>query len=160
MASATLTFPAIPGYIPEAAADLSDAATRRRLTPAAVKGFLGIIDKWNLRDPDARQLLGGMSTGSFYALKQEVLKKNPPAKKADPKGRVLDQDTLTRISLLIGIFKALNILYSPKLADAWMTLPNTNPMFQGLTPLAYIVQRGQPGMVHVRQLLDARRGGQ
>jgi hypothetical protein len=148
MASATLTMPAIPGYIPEAAADLSDAAIRRRLSPAAVKGFLGIIDKWGLRDPDARQLLGGMSTGSFYTLKK------------DPKSRVLDQDTLTRVSLLIGIFKALNILYSPKLADAWMTLPNSNPMFRGLTPLAYIVQRGQPGMVHVRQLLDARRGGQ
>ncbi len=148
MASATLTYPVIPGYIPEAAADFSDAATRRRLSPAAVKGFLGIIDKWNLREPEARQLLGGMSTGSFYALKK------------DPKGRILDQDTLTRISLLIGIFKALNILYSPKLADAWMTLPNSNPMFHSLTPLAYIVQRGQPGMVHVRQLLDARRGGQ
>ncbi|MGC1363675.1 MAG: MbcA/ParS/Xre antitoxin family protein [Silvibacterium sp.] len=148
MASATLALPIIPGYIPEAAADLSDPATRRRLSLAAVRGFLGIMEKWNLRDPDARQLLGGMSTGSFYALKKE------------PKGRALDQDTLTRISLLVGIFKALNILYSPKLADAWMTLPNTNPMFRGLSPLAYIVQRGQPGMVHVRQLLDARRGGQ
>lgn len=148
MVSAALPLPAIPGYIPEAAADLSDSATRRRLSPAAVKGFLGTMEKWGLRDPDARQLLGGMSTGSFYALKKE------------PKTRTLDQDTLTRISLLLGIFKALNILYSPKLADAWMTLPNTNPMFRGLTPLAYIVQRGQPGMVHVRQLLDARRGGQ
>ena len=147
MVSATLAVPVIPGYIPEAAADLSDAATRKRLSSAAVKGFLAIIDKWKLRDADARQLLGGMSTGSFYALKKE------------PKGRALDQDTLTRISLLLGIFKALNILYSPKLADAWMTLPNANPMFRGLTPLAYIVQRGQPGMLHVRQLLDARRGG-
>jgi hypothetical protein len=157
MASATLTLPVIPGYIPEAAADLSDAATRRRLSPAAVKGFLGIMEKWNLRDPDARQLLGGMSTGSFYALKKESQSR---VVKNDPKNRALDQDTLTRISLLVGIFKALNILYSAKLADAWMTLPNTNPMFRGLTPLAYIVQRGQPGMVHVRQLLDARRGGQ
>jgi hypothetical protein len=127
---------------------LSDPGTRRRLSPAAVKGFLAIAEKWDLRDPDARQLLGGMSTGSFYALKK------------DPTGRTLDQDRLTRISLLIGIFKALNILYSPKLADAWMTLPNSNPIFRGLTPLAYIIQLGQPGMISVRQLLDARRGGQ
>jgi hypothetical protein len=148
MASATIALPVIPGYIPEAATDLSSLETRRRLSPAAIKGFLAIMEKWSLRDPDARQLLGGMSTGSFYGLKK------------DAKGRVLDQDALTRISLLIGIFKALNILYSEKLADAWMTLPNANPMFRGLTPLAYMVQRGQPGMVHVRQLLDARRGGQ
>lgn len=157
MASASLNLPTIPGYIPEAAVDLSDPATRRKLSAAAVKGFLGLMEKWKVRDPDARQLLGGMSTGSFYALKKES--ESRVARK-DAKGRALDQDTLTRISLLIGIFKALNILYSPKLADAWMMLPNANPMFRGLTPLAYIVQRGQPGMVHVRQLLDARRGGQ
>lgn len=157
MASAALTVPVIPGYIPEAAADLSDPATRQRLSPAAVKGFLSIMEKWKVRDPNARQLLGGMSTGSFYALKKESQSRGA---KKDGKHRALDQDTLTRISLLLGIFKALNILYSPKLADAWMTLPNANPMFRGLTPLAYLMQRGQPGMVHVRQLLDARRGGQ
>lgn len=157
MASASVALPVIPGYIPEAAVDLFDPVTRRRLSPAAVKGFLGIMEKWELRDPDARALLGGMSTGSFYGLKKES---QSSAGKKDVKGRVLDQDTLTRISLLLGIFKALNILYSPKLADAWMTLPNENPMFRGQTPLAYMMQRGQPGMVHVRQLLDARRGGQ
>ena len=146
--AASLVLPNVPGYRSESSADLSDPATRRRLSPSAVKGFLAIMGKWDLRDPDARQLLGGMSTGSFYALKKA------------PKGRSLDQDTLTRISLIIGIFKALNILYSPRLADAWMTRPNSNPIFRGLTPAAYIIQRGQPGMISVRQLLDARRGGQ
>lgn len=175
MASATFASPVIPGYIPESAADLSDPATRRRLSSAAVKGFLSVMEKWKVRDPDARQLLGGISTGSFYSLKNEGKSRLPknvsgnesPKKESASRShkqvervRVLDQDTLTRISLLIGIFKALNILYSPKLADAWMTLPNTNPMFRRQTPLAYITQRGQPGMVHVRQLLDARRGGQ
>jgi hypothetical protein len=146
--AASLAFPNVPGYRTEVAVDLSNVMTRRRLTPAAVKGFLSMMENWGLRDQEARQLLGGISTGSYYAWKK------------DPRGRTLDQDTLTRISLLLGIFKALNILYSRKLADVWMTLPNTNPMFRGMTPLAYIVQRGQPGMLHVRQLLDARRGGQ
>ncbi len=146
--AASLALPNVPGYRSESSADLSDPATRRRLSPAAVKGFLAVMEKWKLRDPEARQLLGGMSTGSFYALKKE------------PAGRALDQDALTRISLLVGIFKALNILYNPKLADAWVTLPNTNPIFRGLTPAAYMIQRGQPGMVSVRQMLDARRGGQ
>ena len=146
--AASLVLPNVPGYRSESSADLSDSVTRRRLSGAAVKGFLAIMEKWKLRDPEARQLLGGMSTGSFYALKKE------------PAGRTLDQDMLTRISLLVGIFKALNILYSPKLADAWVTLPNTNPVFRGMTPVSYLIQRGQPGMVSVRQLLDARRGGQ
>jgi len=66
----------------------------RRLSPAAVKGFLGIMEKWHVRDPDERQLLGGMSTGSFYAFKKEGGSR--PLKKVE-KGRVLDQDTLARI---------------------------------------------------------------
>lgn len=61
---------------------------------------------------------------------------------------------------MVGIFKALHTLYSIKLADAWITLPNTNPMFHGATPLAYMLRLGVPGMMHVRELLDARSAGQ
>lgn len=146
--AAALVLPHIVGYALDASPDLSHPPTRVRLSAAAIKGFLRIMEKWAIKDPDARQLLGGLSSGSYYGLKKE------------PKHRTLDQDTLTRISLLVGIFKALNILYSPALADAWITLRNRNPMFKGMSPLAYMIQRGQPGMLHVRQLLDARRGGQ
>jgi hypothetical protein len=146
--AAALVLPNVAGYAFDVSPNLSDAATRERLSLSAIKGFLRIMEKWGIKDPDARQLLGGLSSGSYYGLKKE------------PKHRTLDQDTLTRISLLVGIFKALNILYGPALADAWMTLPNRNPMFRGMSPLAYMIQRGQPGMLHVRQLLDARRGGQ
>jgi Protein of unknown function (DUF2384) len=145
--AAALVLPSIAGYAFDVSPDLSNSSIRARLSPAAAKGFLRIVERWGLKDPEARQLLGGMSTGSYYSWKKQ------------PK-RVLDQDDLTRISLLVGIFKALNILYSERLADAWVTLPNKNPMFRGASPLAYMIQRGQPGMVHVRQLLDARRGGQ
>jgi hypothetical protein len=87
-----------------------------------------------------------MSHGTFYdALKKRTV--------------VLNADQLTRVSLLIGIYKALNILYSQKLADAWMTLPNTNPIFGGDTPLNYVKNGGIPALMRVRQLLDARRGG-
>ena len=111
-----------------------------------MKAFLKIRDLWELRDEDARQLLGGISNGAFYELKR--------------KGRgTLDQDRLTRISILTGIFKGLNILYSKKLADRWIQLPNENPMFEGETPLTYMIKGGLPSMVRVRQLLDSRRGG-
>jgi hypothetical protein len=73
--------------------------------------------------------------------------------------KTLDQDKLTRVSLLVGIFKALNILYSSKLADTWVQLPNSNPIFGGQTPLAYMLRGGLLSMFRVRQLLDARRGG-
>jgi hypothetical protein len=145
---AAATIPQIAGYRFDVAANLADPATRMRLSPAGIKAFLRIARRWGIKDQDACKLLGGMSSGSFYAMKKE------------PARRALDQDVLTRISLLIGIFKALNILYSERLADAWMTLPNSNPMFRGTTPLEYILRLGQPGMMEVRQMLDARRGGQ
>jgi len=60
---------------------------------------------------------------------------------------------------LIGIFKALNILYSEKRADSWVQLPNSNRIFSGETAINYMIKGGLPAMQTVRRLLDARRGG-
>jgi len=130
----------------EKPADLSSNDVLKQLSPSAVKAFLKIRELWKLRDEDARQLLGGISNGAFYELKKKA------------RG-TLDQDRLTRISILTGIFKGLNILYSKKLADRWIQLPNENPMFEGEPPLTYMIRGGLPAMLRVRQLLDSRRGG-
>src|SRR5258707_723179 len=50
----------------EKPADLSNKETRKRLSPSGAKAFLKIAELWELRDEDARQLLGGMSNGAFY----------------------------------------------------------------------------------------------
>lgn len=142
---ATLNQPTA-GIAWEKPADLSRKDVQKRLSPAATQAFLKIRDLWGLHDEHARQLLGGMSNGAFYEWKRRAR-------------ATLDQDRLTRISILTGIFKALNILYSKKLADRWVQLPNENPMFEGETPLAYMVKGGQPAMLRVRQLLDSHRGG-
>jgi antitoxin Xre/MbcA/ParS-like protein len=136
----------IAGFSWDAPIDLSKKEVQARLSPPAIKGFFRLVRAWKLRDEDARQLLGGISNGAFYHLKGGKTKK-------------LDQDQLTRVSLVLGIFKALNILYSENLADAWVSLPNTNPVFGGETPLAYMTRGGVPAMLRVRQLVDARRGG-
>jgi uncharacterized protein (DUF2384 family) len=134
------------GYVWDVPTDLSDKRVQKRLSPSALKAFFNIVAKWKLKDEDARQLLGGVSSGAYYKLK------------AGGK-RELDQDELTRVSLLIGMYKALNIIFEQKLASVWMQLPNQHPLFAGASPLAYMIQFGQPGMQRVRQLLDARRGG-
>lgn len=135
-------------YAAPALPDLSRLDERRRLTPAALKAFFNIVRHWSLRDEEARELLGDVSNGAYY-----LLKRNGPPPKA------LDKDRLTRISFLIGIFKSLNILYSQPLADQWMKLPNSNPIFHGNSALEFILQGGMPAMDVVRRLLDARRGG-
>jgi len=127
-------------------ADLSSRKVQEGLSASALIGFFRLADLWKLRDEDARSLLGGISNSSYYSLKRR------PSK-------ILDQDKLTRVSLLLGIFKALNILYSKKLADAWVQLPNNNSMFGGESPLTSMIRGGVPAMIRVRQLLDARRGG-
>ena len=72
---------------------------------------------------------------------------------------MIEVDRLTRVSLLVGLFKALHILYSDALADRWVHMPNTNRLFGGATPLHYMLRGGLPAMLTVRRLLDARRAG-
>ena len=136
----------LAGFSTDTAPNLAKKEVQESLSRSAVPAFFKIIDAWSVRDEAARQLLGGVSNGVYYQLKRGQKK-------------VLDQDRLTRISLLIGIFKALNILYSQKLADEWINLANSNPMFAGEAPLNYMIQGGLPALMRVRQLLDARRGG-
>lgn len=133
-------------YAPPPLVDLSDRAQRERLGPPALRAFFRIMDRWQVRDEDARSLLGGVSNGPFYEMKR------------DP-DRTLDTDRLTRVSCLIGIFKALGILYPGALATAWIRRPNANPIFAGRPPLAYMTDGGLPAMLLVRRLLDARRAG-
>lgn len=136
----------LAGFSTDIAPDLSDKHVQERLSRSAIPAFFKLIDAWQVRDEAARRLLGGVSNGVYYQLKRV-------------KKKTLDQDKLTRISLLLGIFKTLNILYSRKLADTWINLPNSNPMFEGEAPLVYMIRGGVPALVRVRQLLDARRGG-
>ena len=133
-------------YRPDAPPDLGSRAERERLSTPALKAFFNIMARWGVRDEDARALLGGVTNGPFYEMKRD------PA-------RVLDADRLTRVSYLIGMFKALRILHSRTLADEWVHLPNQNPILGGQTPLAYMIRGGLPAMQTVRRLLDARRAG-
>jgi uncharacterized protein (DUF2384 family) len=126
--------------------DLADPATRARLSPAAIAAFFAIAEKWQLRNEDAMALLGGASNGRYFELKRN-------------RRGLLSQDELTRVSLLIGIFKALNILFSQRLANQWAWRPNSNPMFNDAAPLQLLTRAGVPGMIAVRRLLDSRRGG-
>jgi hypothetical protein len=133
-------------YLLEPPPDLGSRKERERLSAPGLKAFFNLMTRWAVRDEDARALLGGVSNGPFYELKR------------DP-DRLLETDRLTRISYLIGIFKALNLLHGRKLADEWVQLPNANPMFSGQTPLHYMIRGGLPALQTVRRLLDARRAG-
>jgi hypothetical protein len=129
------------------APDLRDPATRRQLSNAAVTASAAIFGLWGLSSAAARDLLGGISARTWERWRES------------PGKVVLDQDQLTRASLVIGIHRALRTLYSTSYADAWPTLVDTHPLFDGQTPVAAMARGGIPTMQATRQLLDGWRGG-
>jgi hypothetical protein len=119
---------------------------RRRLSGPAVRTFFNIAADWQLSVAEQRALLGWPAASTYHKYK------------AGDYG-VLSYDTLTRLSLILGIYKSLQVLYPEQpLADSWMRMPNTNPMFSGATPLSLAANAGIDGLYRIRRLLDARRG--
>ena len=126
--------------------DLRDPTEQARLTPAAVRATARLGDAWGLTVAQVCTLLGDVSPSTWHAWVR-----TPP--------KTLGVDRLTRASYLMGIYAALHVLYGSPLADEWVHLPNTNPLFNGRTPLDAMLLGGIPAMERVRALLDARRGG-
>jgi hypothetical protein len=124
-----------------------DAKVRRKMSGPAIRSFFQIAQLWKLTNEEQRGLLGWPAESTFYKYK------------AGEPG-ILSFDTLTRVSLLLGIYKNLHILYpEPDLADRWVKLPNNNPLFGGRPALALMLEAGMDGLFQVRRLLDGRRGG-
>lgn len=143
---ATMPAFAAAGYQFDAAPDLSRLETRERLSQSAMDGLFAIAESWRLPAERVRDLLGGIPRSTLYKMKTAA--------------GTLRQDQLTRISYIVGIYKALHILLPSELADRWMTQPNDNFLFGGQAPLDYAIRNGIPGLQQIRSHLDAARGGQ
>jgi hypothetical protein len=123
--------------------ELTALAPRQRPSASTIQAFLNIARKWELTEEQARGFLGAVDVPT----------------QADPHGISLNQEILTRISLAIGIFKALNICFGETLADRWVTLKNRGLLFAGQAPIDFMIERGPAGMKTVRRLLDSRSSG-
>ena len=119
---------------------------RRRLSGPALRTFFNIAREWQLSVAEQRALLGWPAASTYHKYKARDY-------------GALSYDTLTRLSLILGIYKSLQVLYPDQpFADSWMRMPNTNPMFNGATPLSLAINAGIDGLYRIRRLLDARRG--
>lgn len=102
------------------------------------------MEAWGVPDPEARILLGSPSRSTFYNYKRG-------------QGGALSADTLERISYVLGIYKALQLLFpNPNQADAWMRKPNTS--FGGRSALEHALAGKVVDLAFVRRTLDAARG--
>lgn len=111
---------------------------------AVKRGFFRIMEAWEVRDSDAQVLLGKPSRTTFYAWKKG-------------EGGKLSHDTLERVSYVLGIYKALQLLFpNPDQADAWMK--KSNAAFDGRSALEHALGGRVVDLAHVRQYLDFVRG--
>ncbi|WP_017461626.1 MbcA/ParS/Xre antitoxin family protein [Dyella ginsengisoli] len=112
----------------------------------ALRSFFRLAEVWKLRVVEQRKLLGDPPESTFYKWKRE--------QDGSP-GR----DVIERISYLLGIFKALQILFpDPAQADAWLRKPNQAALFGGQSALERMLSGNVADLFVVRQYLDAQRG--
>lgn len=130
------------------ASPASAAADSARMAAAGLRAFARIAEAWQLNQEAQLTLLGHPPRSTFFRWKK------------DPDSAHLSRDTLERLSYLLGIYKALQILLPDAAsADAWIKKPNAAPLFGGRSALERMLSGNVADLFVVRQYLDAMRGG-
>ncbi len=130
------------------AAKAQNKPSRRELSAAGLRAFFNIARDWGLNTEEQMVLLGAPGRSTFFKWKSA------------PESADLKRDTLERLSYLLGIYKALQILLpDTAAADAWVKKPNSAEGFGGRSALDRMLGGNVADLVAVRQYLDARRGG-
>ena len=123
------------------------ALDRRSLSGPALRTFFRIAVLWNLSVEEQMTLLGLTARSTFFKWKKEP-------------NTVLPKDTLERVSYILGIYKALQLLLpDEQAADEWVRRPNAAPLFAGQSALERMLSGQVADLFVVRQYLDAQRGG-
>ena len=113
----------------------------------ALRTFFRVAEAWQLKPEEAWRILGDPPRSTFFLWKR------------NGEGR-LARDTLERVSYVLGIYKALQILLPRKdAADTWIRRPNAAPLFGGRPALDRMLSGNVADLYVVRQYLDAQRGG-
>jgi uncharacterized protein (DUF2384 family) len=124
---------------------------RQQLSGPGLRTFLNIADEWRLSEQARLRVLGFPARSTFHAW---------IAKVHQGTDITLSADELIRISAVLGIYKALKIVFSrDEDAARWLRSPNTGPTFGGQAPLALITSGTQDALMLARRYLDAWRGG-
>ncbi|ESQ13945.1 MAG: hypothetical protein N838_13415 [Thiohalocapsa sp. PB-PSB1] len=117
------------------------------MSSAALQAFFNLSARWKLSAAQERILLGSPPESTFFKWK------------AERTARRLSRDVLERISYLLGIAKALNLLLpSPRAADEWIKKPNRAQPFHGRSALDRMLGGSLVDLADVRRFLDAQRG--
>lgn len=124
----------------------ANEADRARLSAVGLKAYRNIAERWGLNNVEAAALIAA-SPSTWDRIK------------AGRWDGILNQDQLTRISALVGIFSGLHMLIVNDLNDRWPSLPNKGDLFGGQSPINAMIEGGIPRMLDVRRHVDALRMG-
>jgi hypothetical protein len=117
------------------------------ISAAGLRAFFRIADLWQLSADEQRTLLGQPARSTFFKWKKGPV-------------RALPRDVLERISYVLGIYKALEILLpQAESADGWIRRPNDAAPFGGRSALERLLSGNVGDLYAVRQYLDAARSG-
>jgi len=120
-----------------------DNIDKDKINRVALKTFFNICKQWGINNHKDQMILLGLSSEStFYKWKNNL----------DGK---LNKDTLERISYIMGIYKALQILL-PYSTKSWIN--TNNPVFSNFTPLRVMLNGNVADLFIVKNYLDAERG--
>ncbi len=125
---------------------------RRRLSGPGLRTFLAIADRWDLTELERLLILGTPSRSTYFGWIKAA---------RDHRELMLPTDTLIRISAILGIHQAMQILFAIDHEQAaWLKNPHRSQPFAGQPPIALIAGGTQDGLMAVRRFLGALRGGQ
>ena len=111
---------------------------------AMARAAVNLFRRWNITDAEACTLLGGISEATYNRWKRGQI------------GR-LGVDLKTRLSILMGIHKALRLLFTEQArCYSWVKKPNAS--FDGSSALETMLQGQITDLMRVRQYLDTVRG--
>ena len=118
----------------------------KKVGQVALKGFFRICDEWQVKPGEQRILLGDIPSSTYTKYK------NLPEIK-------LSKDMLERISYILGIYKALRILFpTSNQAAKWISKENSAYPFNGVSALDYMLNGRVTDLSDVRRYLDWQRG--
>jgi uncharacterized protein (DUF2384 family) len=110
----------------------------------ALRTFERIADRWRLSGVERERVLG-LTHSKYHRVK------------ADPDRAVLSPDTVERVSHVLGIFKALQVLFPDAVrADGWIDRPSLR--LGGESARSRLTSGRFTDLVDLRRYLDAARG--
>jgi hypothetical protein len=123
-------------------------ARRVKITPdkvaAAMRAFFRLGETWELTSEQGRILLGQPARSTYYRWKRGDV-------------RTVPHDTVQRVSYLLGIYKALQILFKDRgQAAGWVRKPSA--ALGGQSALDRMLGGDVTDLAAVRRYLDAVRG--